>query len=772
MDLIHMLLYKGMNVFIEGTGNIAIQFWLSSRFMEASLLLIAPLLAFTKRKPYLIFYSYGLLSIIFCSIIFNGFFPVSFIEGQGLTPFKIYSEYTIDVILALAIYILYKHAALVSVEEKLYITLAIIFTMMAEIAFTFYISVYGFSNFIGHILKLFSFWLIFQAIVVINLKRPYAILHASNKRFKNLFEHSEVSIWEEDFSELMIALDELRSGGITSLKQYLSEHQDVAWQLATKIKVINVNEATLVLFKAKSREDFIQRIDMSFGLGAIDVFIDSLSAIWNQQTTFRSEANFKTFDGKEIKAIVSYQLPQSLSEYNSVAVSIIDITQQKDNEAIIRHQANYDFLTGLANRNLFSDRISHALDIAERTKNQLVLLYLDLDGFKHINDSQGHEFGDDLLKQVSQRIIHSVRKSDTVARLGGDEFAVLLPDNNVLQDIEDVVKKILNNLSKPYDIGNIKAYISTCIGITMYPKDGETPTTLLRKADSAMYKAKARGANNFQFFTPEMDLEAHKRMKLEHALRSALKNKELSIHYQPIVNIEKDCISHAEALLRWHNPTLGMIPPSDFIPLAEELGLIHGIGEFVLRNACQQAVVWQNTLPNAPGIAINLSCQQFNNNKIVPLIKSILDESGLTVEKLTLEITESLLMQEEYSPLAQLKQLRELGVELSIDDFGTGYSSLSYLKRFPLTALKIDRSFIIDLPDDHENNSLVKAILLMAESLNLHVIAEGVEEAAQKAFLMNANCKYIQGYLYSKPLPEKEFIEWLINYESSKEFKY
>jgi len=760
IDLMHSLTYKGMDVFIAGSADLAVHFWLFARFMEAFLLLAAPFFALKRFNAYFVFYLYGIICFLMTILIFKGALPTTFIEGVGLTSFKIYSEYLIDVILALAMYFLLKGNLTSSNHEKLFISFAIIFTMLAELAFTFYVSVYGFSNLVGHIFKLFSFWFIFQAIVVINMQKPYSTLRKSENRFKNLFENTEVSIWEEDFTELIDELELIREQGITDLSAHLDSNNGLAWQLANKIHVVNVNDATLKLFKVSSREGFINKIETSFGDDAIDFFINSLFAIWNKHKSFRSEARFKASDGEEINAIVSYQLPVNYEGFSSVPVSIIDITQQKKQEELIRHQANFDFLTGLANRNLFSDRLAHALDLAVRNNSQLAVLFLDLDGFKHINDSKGHAFGDQLLQMVAERIVKNVRKSDTVARFGGDEFAILLPESHLVSDIEEVVVKILNSVSKAYVIKNIEAYVTTCIGITIYPNDGEDTATLLRKADSAMYKAKNRGANNFQFFTQKMDAEAHKRMVLEQALRVAIKNEDFTVYFQPVIDVINNKVIYAEALIRWQTKEMGMISPAEFIPLAEELGLINEIGKFVLRESCKHAMLWHRVSDNFPGVAVNLSSKQFVNQEIVALVENILLETSLPVEKLTLEITEGLLMQEEYAPLEQLEQLCQMGIKLSMDDFGTGYSSLSYLKRFPLTTLKIDRSFISGLPEDNENGDLVKAIMLMAKSLGLKVVAEGVELESQQTFLQNIGCKYIQGYLYSEPLSAPDFTLW------------
>jgi diguanylate cyclase (GGDEF)-like protein len=767
LDLFHTLTYKGMSVLVLDDGNISTQLWLASRYMESMLLLAGPLIANQRIKAFGIFYVYGLLSLIFILAILNGHFPTAFIEGTGLTQFKILSEYAIDVILVASIYTLWRYAPLLSKDEKSLISMAIIFTILAEISFTFYISVYGLSNLAGHIFKLFSFWMIFQAVVVANLKTPYAKLRESELRFKNIFDNSEVSIWEEDLSKVATELDTLRKNAIPDLRQYLFDNPEFVLKLAEKVRVVNVNNATLNLFKAKTKGEFLTNINNSFTPDAINIFIESLCAIWDNHKSFFGEITYKTQDGETIDAIVSFQIPQEPQGFRSVPINIVDITERKRNEALISYQANYDFLTGLANRNLFSDRLSHAIDIAVKENSKLTVLFIDLDGFKYINDSKGHETGDALLKLVSQRIMNSIRQSDTVARLGGDEFAVLLPGSHIISDIESRVIKIQKEMNLPYQLESIEAYITASVGIAVYPKDGLDTTELLRKADSAMYKAKVKGANKFQFFTPKIDADAQKRMALEQAMRSAIKNNDFTVHYQPVLNIETGHAEHVEALIRWQHTDMGNISPIDFIPLAEELGLINEIGEFVLVEACKQAVLWSKIYENSPSIAVNLSSQQFINQEIVELIESTLKETGLPANKLTLEITEGLFMNEEHSPLEQLEQIRNLGVSLSIDDFGTGYSSLSYLKRFPISTLKIDRSFVSGLPNDLEDASLIKTILLLAKSLHLKVIAEGVETKGQEIFLKANGCIYIQGYLHSKPLPIDAFNTWLTSNKSN-----
>lgn len=439
-----------------------------------------------------------------------------------------------------------------------------------------------------------------------------------------------------------------------------------------------------------------------------------------------------------------------------------DITQRKADEQRIWKQANFDSLTGLANRGLFIEHFYRSIERAKRKNKLVALLFIDLDRFKYVNDTFGHAAGDLLLIEAGNRINKNLRKSDTVARLGGDEFALVLPDIDELHSVEAVVNKLLASLSQPYDLEGKNAFISASIGITIYPENGTDTETLLRNADSAMYKAKEKGRNASYFFTHEMDVNAQRRRALEQALHYALKNNELFLNFQPIINFETGEVTSCEALIRWKNSEFGFISPDEFIPLAEDVGLIIPIGEWVLKEACKVAMTWVTTRrETAPSISVNLSSYQFKKQDITQLVKQTLFETGLPASRLTLEITESLLVNDDESTLSQLEQLRALGVSLSIDDFGTGYSSLSYLKKFPINYLKIDKSFVMDLVLDKESRALIEGILSMAKSLQLEVIAEGVETQAQAIFLKSRSCSYGQGYLYSKPLVDIAFQQYL-----------
>lgn len=436
-----------------------------------------------------------------------------------------------------------------------------------------------------------------------------------------------------------------------------------------------------------------------------------------------------------------------------------EIEEVKQARQSLDYMAHFDHLTGLPNRTLLKDRVDQAIYHAHRNQCMIGVLFLDLDNFKVVNDTIGHTCGDALLKSVSQRISDCLREGDTAVRLGGDEFIVLLPDLSDTQDAAKVADKILELLKSPFMIERHEVYASASIGISIYPHNAKNMEGLLSTADGAMYYAKKLGKNNYQFFTPEMNSSAQKYLKLEKHLRRALEQDEFVLHYQPQVDVKTGMIIGMEALIRWMSPELGMVSPADFIPLAEDTGLIVPIGAWVLKMACLQARFWQqNGFPVR--VAVNLSSRQFHQvqnqqqsqHPLLDAVLTALDEADLPPELLELEITEGILMQQLDATMDILNTLKNIGVRLSIDDFGTGYSSLSYLKRFPIDILKIDKSFVNDITTDPSDKAIVAAITAMAQQLKLEVVAEGVETLAQLEFLRELQCNFVQGYYFSKPV--------------------
>ena len=444
-----------------------------------------------------------------------------------------------------------------------------------------------------------------------------------------------------------------------------------------------------------------------------------------------------------------------------VSGTTLDITARIRAESEIQQLINYDTLTGLPNRSLLHDRLRLAIAQAARDQNLVGVLLLDLDRFKGINETLGHRAGDKLLKTVAKRLSACVRESDTLARLGGDEFVAILIGAHSEEGITTVAKKILTLISEPMYIDGHETYTSGSIGIAVYPMDGEDGHTLLKHADLAMYQAKELERNNFQFFSREMNIKVLERMMLETSMRKALEREEFFLVYQPQVDARSGRIIGMEALLRWQHPDMGLLGPDKFIYLAEENGFIIPIGEWVLRTACKQNKAWQDAGLAPVRVAVNLSAKQFGQQRLDEMIAAVLMDTGLEPQWLEVEITESAIMKNAENNAAILGKLKEMGISLAIDDFGTGYSSLSYLKHFPITRLKIDRSFVRDITTNPDDAAIAEIIIAMAHTLKLNVIAEGVETRSQMEFLSFHNCVDMQGYLFSRPVPAGEFAKFL-----------
>jgi len=423
----------------------------------------------------------------------------------------------------------------------------------------------------------------------------------------------------------------------------------------------------------------------------------------------------------------------------------------------LTYSAQHDYLTGLPNRLLLNDRIHQAIAQAPRHKKQVALLFLDLDGFKHINDSLGHPIGDKLLQSIARRLVNCVRASDTVSRQGGDEFVVLLSEADQWEDIAIAARRMLHAVAEVHSVDQHDLHVTTSIGVSVFPDDGLDAETLIRNADTAMYQAKENGRQSCQFFRPEMNARAVERQSIEESLRRALERKELVLYYQPKVSLRTGAITGAEALIRWTHPVRGLICPAQFIPIAEDCGLILPIGKWVLREACRQARAWVDAGLPVTTMAVNVSSMELQQENFLAGLFSILDETSLDPGFLELELTESVLMEHSESAASILQALREKGVQVAIDDFGTGYSSLSYLRKFPVDALKIDQSFVSHISTAGDNASIVTAVISMARSLKLRVVAEGVETLEELAFLQTQQCDEGQGFYFSRPVPPEQF---------------
>lgn len=480
---------------------------------------------------------------------------------------------------------------------------------------------------------------------------------------------------------------------------------------------------------------------------------------------FETEVELLHKDGSlHTYLMVKFPLNDEHGDSFGVCTICTDVSDRKLAENALREQqsrlnymAFHDALTSLPNRSLFYDRIHHGLARAKRAESQLALMLLDVDRFKNINDSLGHDSGDLLLKSIAARLNESVRDMDTVARLGGDEFVVLLEGLHDLDDVRFVANKLLAQLARPMEIAGHDISITASIGISVFPNDGEQADELLKNADIAMYKAKEAGKNNCQFYAKGMSASAVNYLLLENDLRRAIELEQLTLHYQPQFDLASGSLTGVEALVRWQHPERGLVSPAHFIPLAEETGLIVPLGEWVLRAACVQQKQWIEAGMNVPRVAVNLSTRQFRQRDFPGKVASVLRHTELPAEYLELEITESCAMEHAGETINQLNQLNQMGVQLSIDDFGTGYSSLAYLKRFPLAKLKIDSSFVFDLPLDQNDAAIARSIIGLAHNMQLTVVAEGVEKVHQAEWLLAEGCDQAQGFLYAKPLPVDQF---------------
>jgi diguanylate cyclase (GGDEF)-like protein/PAS domain S-box-containing protein len=445
-------------------------------------------------------------------------------------------------------------------------------------------------------------------------------------------------------------------------------------------------------------------------------------------------------------------------------VSIInDVTERITYEQQLEYHATHDTLTGLVNRNLLNDRIDQAILMARHSGQLVGVMLLDLDRFKLINDGFGHVPADNLLRAVATRLAHCVRDTDTVARLGGDEFVVVLGSVADADSVASVAAKIMRNLALPLDVEGKEVFVTASVGIAMYPRDGDHGESLLRNADVAMYRVKEHGRNNYRFYAPEMSHMALDRLDMEGNLRRALERDEITAFFQPIISFENGRIIGAEALARWNHPRIGMIPPAEFIPLAEETGLIIPLGERILRLVCTQLAAWKRNGSPPLRVSLNISARQFRQQDLPELLTRVIAETGVDPRQLEFELTESMVMHDVENAIAMLRELKRIGVTLALDDFGTGYSSLAYLKRFPIDVLKIDRSFVRDIDSEADDAAIAHAVIAMAHSLALRVTAEGVENEAQLDLLRGYGCDDFQGFLFSRPVPAEELALMLQN---------
>lgn len=1078
LDLFHALAYKGIGVFGYESSNPTVELWLMARYFEATILLLSPLFLTALVKRNTLFGVAGVIAFVLGALVFTDSLPVAYIEGQGLTSFKIFSEYTIIALMIAAIVFLWQKRSLVEARIFKLVVTSIGLTICAELFFTFYLTIFDFSNIAGHIFKLFSFWLIFIAVIRTTLESPFLALArdastynaipdativvdadgfirqvnqaavdlAAQERIAIIGQHchdlyhpGELDIMSCPICEKIIKFEATRSIEITdpltqkhfdfalspigasqSMKGMVLTIRDISDKKQAEIQLHQSERYNRLLFERSpiglalcqmdgrlvdvnpafakvigySIDEVMElsywqitpkkyatqeqaQLDHLIAYGhygpyekeyrhkdghLIPVRLhgtlfekDGVSYIWSsvQDTSIEQEAekeltefrsaldasedniflvNFETMrfmnfnksavstlgyerdellmmgppdiaqefskedmqsimapllsgeqefidvttyhvckDGRTFPAeirlsalqlngrttiiamardisarqLVGEKLGQSAAVVENTAEGIIitdkerfivsvnpafseitgfsedeaigqnprilksdhqdqefftamwdqinstgrwqgeilnrkkdgslfpswstissvkndageithyvgvfsDISTLKQSQEKLDYLAYHDTLTQLPNRLLLLDRLDHALRVAERNATKIGVLFLDLDRFKNINDSLGHSTGDRLLQRVAQRIQTTIRQEDTVARLGGDEFIVLIEGIHHASDVVVLANKLLSAFNDSFDLGGHTLFISPSIGVSIYPQDGSDCETLIRNADTAMYRAKEVGRNNCHLYSADLTEQAMERLTLESALRNAIENDELELYYQPQFSLANNRAKGAEALIRWNHPELGQVMPDRFIPLAEDSGLIMDIGTWAIKTACRQMKSWQNSGLELDVVAVNVSGLQFQRGDIVETVQSALSDTGLAPECLELEITESIILNRTDQAINTLHQLKELGVMISIDDFGTGYSSLSQLKHLPVDKLKIDQSFVRDIAHDVDDEAITCAVIALAKSLDLKVIAEGVETEDQRNFLVMQGCDEGQGYLYSR----------------------
>ena len=557
-------------------------------------------------------------------------------------------------------------------------------------------------------------------------KQSTQALREAERRYYNLFENALEGIFrtsiEGQYLDANPAL--ARIYGFDSPAELTSSLKDIRSQLYVD---------------AGRRDEFMQLIKQRGIVSAFEsqIYRKNGEVIWiseNARAVFDDESHVVCYEG-----------------------TVEDVTERKLYQARIEQQANYDTLTGLANRSLLNERLQQAILSAASYGTRLAVVFVDLDRFKFINDSLGHQAGDELLRAMAERLKASVRESDTVARLGGDEFVLLINGQGDPDSVAIVLERMLSDISQPWTIAQGDFNVTCSIGVALYPDDGQSAAALLKHADSAMYRAKEKGRNNFQFFTAELNALITERLELEQRLRRAMEREQFVLHYQPRIDLRTRQVVGAEALIRWNVPGLPEVPPAQFIPVAEEIGLIAPIGKWVLRTACTQNKAWQDA-GNAPLVmSVNVSARQFRQDNFVQTVIEVLRDTGLQARYLEIELTESAVMHDAEQFIAMLRELKDLGVQIALDDFGTGYSSLSYLKRLPVHRLKVDRSFVQDIATDGDDATIVRTIIALGHNLGLKVVAEGVETEQQLQFLRDNQCDELQGYYFATPMPVAQF---------------
>lgn len=725
LDLLHALTYDGMpRLVVDSSTPRAIFFWLAGRTVVLLTLLLVVLRVRVElsRHTWMVIAALPGAALFWLGTWGLDWLPVTFVPGGGVTVFKRNYEYGLFLSYVALTFLFVWRAAPESQRRYFAFASACLVMALGEIVFSNYKTPSDFLNIFGHAFKILSYAILYENVFVAAIRLPYEKLRQSEARFRALTALSADWYWEQDrnfrftqFSEGM-ASDQLK-GKIGHTR----------WE---GVPVLGLTEVQwqahrAILQRHEPFRNFIYQIEVE--PGQVRVYSASGSPVFDEQGEF-----------------IGYRGVGS------------DITASVAAEKQIEFLSWHDPLTGLPNHLLLQDRFAQIQDYATHSDTRVALLHLDLDNFKSINDSLGHEAGDALLRQVAQRLTACVSDGVTVSRQGGDEFSILVPGLLHADDVSVLAVRIMEQLQQPFELCGQEISTSASMGVAIFPDDGSELETLRKKADVAMYQAKEVGRNTFRFFDATMNVEAAEHLRLRNGLRRALEGGEFELHYQPQIDLRSGAVTGVEALLRWCHPELGPVSPARFIPVAEDSGLIVPIGAWVLSQACQQARAWQRAGLPALTMAVNLSAVQFKRGDVEQSVLRALEDSGLSPTRLELELTESILIQNAESVLASVKRLKQLGVTLSIDDFGTGYSSLSYLKRFDIDKLKIDQGFVRDLCSDVDDAAIVCAVIQMAHSLSLTTIAEGVEAQETADRLREFGCDEAQGYHIARPMPAAE----------------
>lgn len=728
-DFSHALSYKGMPDFVTPSGvEKGIAFWLFARLFAATGLLLASLQGarhFAMRWNRLVL----LVAVLVVTagahwIVFfhSEILPRTFVQGEGLTKFKLNAEYLIIAInLVAAIILLHRMQGPLNFNAGALLGAAFIMAL-SETCFTLYLSTSDVFNVLGHFFKVAAYYLLYRAIFVETVDFPYIKLRDSQEQLRATLDAVPDLLFEVDLDG-----------------RYLDYHTSRDDLLAAPAEV----------FIGKTVREVVPSDAANICMAAIEE-ANRTGRSQGHQYSLKIGDNVYWFE----LSVAGKHIGDGLKPHFIVLCR--DISERKAHEMHIRKMAQFDTLTQLPNRAYLVDRVTQTLSFVQRNRQSMAVMFVDIDHFKKINDTLGHQAGDELLIKLAQQFKSVIRDEDTVARLGGDEFVFVFPGLNEKQAAQ-VAQKLLGVVEASYALAHLEVLITISVGIALYPADGEDFDVLTRKADAAMYRAKQKGRNTFCFFTAEMQENSLRVLQLNNALRHALQRNQLTVHYQPQVTTAGTRIIGVEALVRWQHPEWGMISPAEFIPVAEEGGLISALGEWVLETAIAQMRQWlDNGLPPLI-MAVNISAVQLRNAELPALIDRMLKTFDIAPAFLELELTESVAMHDPQAAMKLMSELQDTGVRIAIDDFGTGYSSLSYLKKFRISKLKIDKSFVRDIDIDHEDRAIISAIIRMASSLGLKTIAEGVETTGQLEFLRHQGCDEMQGYLFSPAVSAERF---------------